>query len=47
MMFVNVQNKLHKKFPVSDFRVSDLFKLIHYDLWGPCRDAPSYGASYF
>lgn len=24
-----------EKFPISDFRASDIFELIHCDLWGP------------
>jgi len=35
-----------EKFPTSDFRASDLFELIHCDLWGPYRHVSSCGASY-
>jgi transposase InsO family protein len=34
-------------FSVSDFRASDVFELIHCDLWGPYRTVSSCGASYF
>ena len=36
-----------EKFPVSDFRASDVLELIHCDLWGPHRHVSSSGASYF
>ena len=39
----------HKRdsFPLSDNKASDLFELIHCDLWGPYRTAASCGAYYF
>ena len=37
---------IKKKFPVSDFRASDIFVLIHCDLWGRYRNVFSCGASY-
>jgi len=36
-----------QKFPVSDFRASDVFELIHCDLCGPYRHVSSCGASCF
>jgi len=27
------------KFPISDFRASDAYELIHCDLWGPINEA--------
>lgn len=35
------------KFNVSNNKASDLFELIHCDLWGPYRISTSCGASYF
>ena len=34
-------------FPLSENKASDLFELIHCDLWGPYRSASSCGAHYF
>ena len=34
-------------FPISDSKASNLFELIHYDLWGPYRTASSCGCYYF
>ncbi|WVZ15755.1 hypothetical protein V8G54_013321 [Vigna mungo] len=35
------------KFPLSTFRATTIFDLIHCDLWGPYRTPSSCGASYF
>ena len=35
------------KFPISEFKASDAFELVHCDLWGPYRNVSSCGASYF
>lgn len=35
------------KFPVSDHRASEIFELVHCDLWDPYRTKASCGASYF
>jgi len=39
--------QIREKFLVSDFRASNVFELIHYDLWSPYRHVSSCGASYF
>ena len=36
-----------EKFPLSEYQASDVFDLIHCDLWGPYRTPSSCGASYF
>ena len=36
-----------EKFPLSTYRASAIFDLIHCDLWGPYRTPSSCGASYF
>ena len=35
------------QFPLSDHKASDVFELIHCDLWGAYRTPSSCGASYF
>ena len=35
------------RFPISDNKASELFELIHCDIWGPYRVKTSCGASYF
>ena len=34
-------------FIMSDNKASELFELVHYDIWGPYRVKTSCGASYF
>ena len=41
------EKQTKNKFLVSDFRASDVFELIHCDLWGPYKNVSSCGTSYF
>ena len=36
----------HDKFPLSNDKTANIFKLIHYDLWGPYRTSSSWVAHY-